>query len=172
MRSCSSRTSPACPTPSTPVHVGGSIAFLIYLVAGVAEANRAPFDLPEAESDGGGYTEYSGLKWAMFFMAEYINMVNISALATVLFLGGLVAGGLAGTARGAGGGRSARPHLLSAEAGLVHLPLHLAARTLPRLRFDRLMNLGWKVLFPLALANLILTAFVVALWPAGAWPFS
>ena len=106
--------------------VGGSIAFLIYLVAGVRKPT-APL-IAQRRVSGGGYTEYSGLKWAMFFMAEYINMVNISALATVLPWA-LVAGGLAGTARGAGGGRSARPHLLSAEAGLVHLPLHLAART-------------------------------------------
>jgi NADH-quinone oxidoreductase subunit H len=148
----------------------GWIAFGVYLIAGVAESNRAPFDLPEAEGElgAGFHTEYSGFKWSMFFMAEYVNMINISALAIVLFLGGWW---------------PAVPALgptLSGILGPVFFLLKLVAfifffiwlrSTLPRLRFDRLMNLGWKVLFPIALGNLVVTAVVVALWPTGMWPF-
>ena len=153
-----------------PFIVGGSIAFLVYLVAGIAETNRAPFDLPEAEGElgAGFHTEYSGFKWSMFFMAEYVNMINVSALAIVLFLGGWwpatpALGPLAG--------------ILGPIFFLVKLALFIfffiwLRSTLPRLRFDRLMTLGWKFLFPLALANLVLTAVIVALWPNGMWPFA
>ncbi|HEX2185846.1 MAG TPA: NADH-quinone oxidoreductase subunit NuoH [Chloroflexota bacterium] len=153
------------------VPIVGWLAFGIYLVAGVAEANRAPFDLPEAEGElgAGFHTEYSGFKWSMFFMAEYVNKINISALAIVLFLGGWW---------------PAVPQLGGVAAGIlgpIVFLLKLAAfmffyiwlrSTLPRLRFDRLMNLGWKVLLPLALANLMLTALWVALWPTGWWPLA
>jgi NADH-quinone oxidoreductase subunit H len=152
--------------------VVGWIAFIVYLIAGVAETNRSPFDLPEAEGElgAGFHTEYSGFKWSMFFMAEYVNMVNVSALAIVLFLGGWwpfdpqlpVLGAFAG--------------ILGPLAFIVKLALFMfffiwLRSTLPRLRFDRLMALGWKVLLPVALANLVLTAIVVALWPLGMWPF-
>ncbi len=148
----------------------GFIAFFIYLIAGIAEANRAPFDLPEAEGElgAGFHTEYSGFKWSMFFMAEYVNMVNISALAIVLFLGGWwpavdalgpVVAGILG------------PIFFVIKLALFMFFFIWLRSTLPRLRFDRLMNLGWKVLFPLALANLVVTAVVVALWPVGWWPF-
>jgi NADH-quinone oxidoreductase subunit H len=151
----------------------GWIAFIVYLIAGVAETNRSPFDLPEAEGElgAGFHTEYSGFKWSMFFMAEYVNMVNVSALAIVLFLGGWwpfdpqlpVLGAFAG--------------ILGPLAFIVKLALFMfffiwLRSTLPRLRFDRLMALGWKVLLPVALANLVLTAIVVALWPLGMWPFA
>jgi NADH-quinone oxidoreductase subunit H len=147
----------------------GFIAFVIYVVAGLAEANRAPFDLPEAEGElgAGFHTEYSGFKWSMFFMAEYVNMVNIAALTIVLFLGGWwpAVDGLG--------------PVLAGILGPIFFLLKLAAfmffyiwvrSTLPRLRFDRLMSLGWKVLFPLALANLVVTTLLVALWPIGWWP--
>jgi NADH-quinone oxidoreductase subunit H len=148
----------------------GLIAFGIYVVAGVAEANRAPFDLAEAEGElgAGFHTEYSGFKWSMFFMAEYVNMVNISALATVLFLGGWWPIPTDG------------PGYVQALGPLVFL-LKLAMciffyiwlrATWPRLRFDRLMSFGWKVLLPISLVNLLLTAVVVALWPLGVWPFA
>jgi NADH-quinone oxidoreductase subunit H len=147
----------------------GLIAFVIFVIAGVAEANRAPFDLPEAEQElgAGFHTEYSGFKWSMFFMAEYVAMINISALAIVLFLGGWWP---AVTALGP----------ISAILGPIIFILKLALfmfffiwlrSTLPRLRYDRLMSLGWKVLFPIALANLVATAIAVALWPEGVWPF-
>ncbi|MBI3971180.1 MAG: NADH-quinone oxidoreductase subunit NuoH [Chloroflexi bacterium] len=148
----------------------GLVAFAVYLIAGVAETNRAPFDLPEAEGElgAGFHTEYSGFKWSMFFMAEYVNMVNVSAIAIVLFLGGWW---------------PAVPYLGETVAGIVgpiFFLLKLALfmfffiwlrSTLPRLRFDRLMGLGWKVLFPVALVNLMVTAVIVALWPTGVWPF-
>ena len=151
----------------------GWVAFIVYLIAGVAETNRAPFDLPEAEGElgAGFHTEYSGFKWSMFFMAEYVNMVNVSALAIVLFLGGWWPFDPQIPVLGLGAG------ILGPLAFIVKLALFMfffiwLRTTLPRLRFDRLMALGWKVLLPVALANLVLTAVVVALWPAGWWPFA
>jgi NADH-quinone oxidoreductase subunit H len=149
----------------------GLIAFAIYLVAGVAEANRAPFDLPEAEGElgAGFHTEYSGFKWSMFFMAEYVNMVNISALAIVLFLGGWwpAVDGLGPVVAGILG-----PIFFLIKLALFMFFFIWLRSTLPRLRFDRLMNLGWKVLFPVALVNLVVTALWVGLWPTGWWPFA
>ena len=149
----------------------GWIAFAIYIIAGIAETNRTPFDLPEAEGElgAGFHTEYSGFKWSMFFMAEYVNMVNVSALAIVLFLGGWwpMLGAWTGNA------------WLDGIIGPIFFILKLAffmfcfiwlRTTFPRLRYDRLMNLGWKFLFPVALLNLTLAAVWVALWPRGWWP--
>jgi NADH-quinone oxidoreductase subunit H len=129
------------------------LGFLIFLVAAVAETNRAPFDLPEAESElvAGYHTEYGGLKFAMFFLAEYINMIIISALGATLFLGGFSGPLLPGWL-----------WLAIKVAGLLFLFIWLRA-TLPRLRYDRLMKLGWKVLLPLATLNLVVTAIIVAL---------
>jgi len=129
------------------------IGFLIFLVAAVAETNRAPFDMPEAESElvAGYHTEYAGLKFAMFFLAEYINMIIISALGATLFLGGFSGPFLPGFL-----------WLAIKVAVLLFLFIWLRA-TLPRLRYDRLMQLGWKVLLPLATLNLVVTAVVVAL---------
>jgi NADH-quinone oxidoreductase subunit H len=147
----------------------GWVAFIVYLIAGLAESNRVPFDLPEAEGElGAGYhTEYSGFKWSMFFMAEYVNMINISALTIVLFLGGWwpAVPALGGAAGWLG------PLFFLAKLVLFIFFFIWLRSTLPRLRFDRLMNLGWKVLLPIALANLVVTAVVVALWPSGWWPF-
>jgi len=147
----------------------GLFAFAIYIVAGIAESNRAPFDLPEAEGElgAGFHTEYSGFKWSMFFMAEYVNMINVSALAIVLFLGGwwpAITGNP--TVDGILG-----PIFFILKLAFFMFFFIWLRSTLPRLRYDRLMNLGWKVLFPAALGNLILTSFIVALWPRGAWPF-
>ena len=129
------------------------LGFLIFLVAAVAETNRAPFDLPEAESElvAGYHTEYGGLKFAMFFLAEYINMIIISALGATLFLGGFSGPFLWGWV-----------WLAIKIAVLLFLFIWLRA-TLPRLRYDRLMQFGWKVLLPLATLNLVVTAIVVAL---------
>jgi NADH-quinone oxidoreductase subunit H len=129
------------------------LGFAIFLIAAVAETNRAPFDLPEAESElvAGYHTEYAGLKFAMFFLAEYINMIIISALGATLFLGGFAGPWLPGAV-----------WLAIKIAALLFLFIWLRA-TLPRLRYDRLMKLGWKVLLPLATLNLVVTAIVVAL---------
>ncbi len=148
----------------------GLIAFVIYVVAGVAESNRAPFDMAEAEGElgAGFHTEYSGFKWSMFFMAEYVNMINISALATVLFLGGWwpIPTDAPGIIQGLG------PIVFLIKIGAFMFMFIWLRATFPRLRFDRLMSLGWKVLLPIALVNLLLTSAVVALWPLGVWPFA
>jgi NADH-quinone oxidoreductase subunit H len=129
------------------------LGFAIFVVAAVAETNRAPFDMPEAESElvAGYHTEYGGLKFAMFFLAEYINMIIISALGATLFLGGFSGPFLPGFV-----------WLALKVAVMLFFFIWLRA-TLPRLRYDRLMKLGWKVLLPLATLNLVVTAIVVAL---------
>jgi NADH-quinone oxidoreductase subunit H len=144
------------------------VAFFIYLMAAYAETNRAPFDLPEAESElvAGYHTEYSSMKFAMFFMAEYANMITVSCVATLLFFGGA---------------SSPLGHLLPADFGgrvltavfpilwfivkvLFFLLLYIWVRgTLPRFRYDQLMSFGWKFLLPVAMANIIVTSLVIAL---------
>jgi NADH-quinone oxidoreductase subunit H len=128
-------------------------SFVIYFISAVGETNRAPFDLPEAESElvAGYHTEYGGLRFAQFFLAEYINMIIVSALGATLFLGGYAGPGLPGWL-----------WLGIKIAVLLFLFIWLRA-TLPRLRYDRLMKFGWKVLIPLATANLLITAIVVGL---------
>jgi NADH-quinone oxidoreductase subunit H len=130
------------------------IAFGIYLIAAIAETNRAPFDLVEAEQElvGGYHTEYTGLRFALFFMAEYINMVTVSALAATLFLGGW-RGPLVGG-----------PWWLLLKIAFILTLYVLLRATLPRLRYDQLMRLGWRVLLPLALFNIALTAIGVVLF--------
>ncbi|MDD5560186.1 NADH-quinone oxidoreductase subunit NuoH [Candidatus Methylomirabilis sp.] len=129
------------------------IGFLIFLVCAVAETNRAPFDLPEAETElvAGFHVEYSSMKFAMYFMAEYANMITVSAMATTLFLGGW---------RG--------PWLPPVVWFLIKLYLFIflfiwLRGTLPRFRYDQLMRFGWKVLLPIALVNIMVTAVFVAL---------
>jgi len=135
------------------------VAFAIYFVGGLAETNRAPFDLPEAEQElvGGFHTEYSGIRFALFFLAEYANMIVVSCVATTVFLGGWL-----------------RPFpgvewlafldivptwawFIVKTFGVLYVFLWIRA-TLPRYRYDQLMRLGWKVFIPLALANVIVTA--------------
>jgi NADH-quinone oxidoreductase subunit H len=127
------------------------LGFIIYMTAGIAETNRAPFDFPEAEQElvAGYHTEYSSMSFAMFFLAEYINMVTVSAVATDLFLGGW------------------HGPFLSESIGWLWFLLKVAAIlffyvwmrwTLPRYRYDQLMKFGWKVLLPLAVINLLITA--------------
>jgi NADH-quinone oxidoreductase subunit H len=137
------------------------VAFVIFFIGGLAETNRAPFDLPEAEQEltGGFHTEYSGMRFALFFLAEYANMIVVSSVATTLFFGGWL-----------------RPfpnvawlHFLDlipswtwfGIKSFVFLYIFIWIRaTLPRYRYDQLMRLGWKVLIPLAIANLVLTGIV------------
>ena len=141
------------------------VAFFIYLVAGVAESNRNPFDLPEAESElvAGFHTEYSGMRFALFFLGEYANMIVISAVATTLFLGGWL---------------PPFQHWLPA-LGVIPGPIWFFIKmflflfayiwfrgTFPRYRFDQLMDLGWKWMIPLALANIFVTGLVL-LWTRG-----
>jgi NADH-quinone oxidoreductase subunit H len=137
------------------------VAFVIFFIGGLAETNRAPFDLPEAEQEltGGFHTEYSGMRFALFFLAEYTNMIVVSSVATTLFLGGWL-----------------RP-FPNVEAlsfldvipawtwflikSFVFLYIFIWVRaTLPRYRYDQLMRIGWKVLIPLAIVNLVVTGIV------------
>lgn len=146
--------------------VAQPLGFVLYLIAGVAEVNRAPFDLPEAEQEltAGYLTEYSGLRWSLYQMAEYINMITVSSVVTTLYLGGWTFFGLEHI-----------PFL-----GLVFFLLKVAVflflfiwlrATLPRIRYDRLMRLGWQTLLPLATLNAVVTAICVALLPepVGVW---
>jgi NADH-quinone oxidoreductase subunit H len=138
--------------------------FVIFVVAGYAETNRLPFDLPEAESElvAGYHTEYSSMKFSMFLMAEYVAMITMSSLAVTLFLGGYNPPHPTGSLEG-------WPLWLyeilwfAAKVGFFMFLFVWVRWTLPRFRYDQLMNLGWKRLFPLALANLFFTGLLVAL---------
>jgi NADH-quinone oxidoreductase subunit H len=137
-----------------PLIVFTPVGFLIYIISAVAETNRPPFDLPEAEQElvGGYLTEYSGLKFTMFYLAEYVNIITVSALASVLFLGAWW-----------GPWSSPIPPIVWFLLKVIlFLFVYIWLRaTLPRLRYDMLMRLGWKFLLPLAMANVILTAVAV-----------
>jgi NADH-quinone oxidoreductase subunit H len=132
------------------------LGFLIYIITAVAETNRAPFDLVEAETElvAGFHTEYSGLRFGLFFIAEYVNMLTVSCIATLLFFGGWNA--LFGLTMIPG-----VVWFVIKVAGFLFFYMWLRA-TLPRFRYDRLMAFGWKVLLPLATLNLIVTAIIVA----------
>ncbi|MFT4189741.1 MAG: NADH-quinone oxidoreductase subunit NuoH [Aeromicrobium sp.] len=129
-------------------------SFVVYVISMVGETNRAPFDLPEAEGElvGGFHTEYSSLKFALFFLAEYINMVTVSALATTLFLGGWRAPfGLAQVWEGANEGYWPVLWFLGKTLAFMFVFIWLRG-TLPRLRYDQFMAFGWKILIPVSLA--------------------
>ncbi len=134
-------------------------SFMIYTTAMVGETNRAPFDLPEAEGElvGGFHTEYSSLKFAMFFLAEYINMVTVSALATTLFLGGWRAPWPLSIWAGANEGWWPLLWFLMKVCAFIFVFIWLRG-TLPRLRYDQFMRFGWKVLIPVALAWIIVVS--------------
>ncbi|MFN8128541.1 MAG: NADH-quinone oxidoreductase subunit NuoH [Candidatus Nanopelagicales bacterium] len=134
-------------------------SFMIYTTAMVGETNRAPFDLPEAEGElvGGFHTEYSSLKFAMFFLAEYINMVTVSALATTLFLGGWRAPWPISIWEGANSGWWPMLWFLMKVFVFIFVFIWLRG-TLPRLRYDQFMRFGWKVLIPVSLAWIIVVA--------------
>lgn len=135
------------------------IAFVILFIGGLAETNRAPFDLPEAEQEltGGFHTEYSGMRFALFFLAEYANMIVVSAVATTLFLGGWLRPFPNVAWLGALGYLPGWIWFLLKTFVFIYVFLWIRA-TLPRYRYDQLMRLGWKVLIPLGIANLIVTA--------------
>ncbi len=127
------------------------IGFVVYIIAAVAETNRAPFDLPEAEQEliGGFLTEYSGLKFVMYYLAEYVNMITVAALAALLFFGGWYLWFVP-------------PILAFLLKVVLFLFLYIWLRgTFPRLRYDMLMRLGWKVLLPLAIVNVVVTGVIV-----------
>ena len=137
------------------------IGFFIYLMAAFAETNRIPFDLPEAETElvAGYHTEYSSMKFAMFFMAEYVNMITVGCLATLLFFGGWH-----GPLFGPPLLQSLLPVFWFSLKIFCFMFLYIWIRgTLPRFRYDQLMAFGWKVLLPLAIANIIVTSLIVAL---------
>jgi len=134
------------------------VAFLIYFIASTAEINRTPFDLVEADQEltAGYLTEYSGMKFAVFFMAEYIKMIAVAMIGVTLFLGGF-RGPFVDVLPWLG------PIYLVIKTALWLFVMIWMRATLPRLRYDRLMALEWKVLFPVALANVMITALVVTL---------
>ena len=134
------------------------IGFLIFFIASVAEVNRAPFDMPEAEQEltAGYHVEYSGMKFALFFMAEYVKMIAISAIGATLFLGGY-RGPFVDQVPILG------PFYLFFKIMVLLFVLIWIRATLPRIRYDRLMAFGWKVLLPVALANVFLTAVILVL---------
>jgi NADH-quinone oxidoreductase subunit H len=128
----------------------------VFVISGIAETNRAPFDLPEAESElvAGYFVEYSGMRFALFFVAEYMAMIIIASVGIVCFLGGW-------------NGPFAIPYMPFAwffvKLWVLLFVYYWVRATLPRYRYDHLMNLGWKVLIPLALANIVITAFIKVL---------
>ena len=145
------------------------VSFIVYVIAMVGETNRAPFDLPEAEGElvGGFHTEYSSLKFALFFLAEYINMVVVSSLATTLFLGGYLAPWPV-TAVWDGANSGWWPLLWYFLKVQLFLFVFIWLRgTLPRLRYDQFMKFGWKVLIPVSVVWLMLVATVRALKNEG-----
>lgn len=143
-------------------------SFIIYTIAMVGETNRAPFDLPEAEGEivGGFHTEYSSLKFALFFLAEYINMVTVSAMATTLFLGGWQAPYPFSQFEWANGGWMGLFWFLSKTFAFLFVFIWLRG-TLPRLRYDQFMAFGWKVLIPVALGWTMVVAAARALRNEG-----
>jgi NADH-quinone oxidoreductase subunit H len=130
------------------------VGFVCFFIAGIAETNRAPFDLPEAEQElvAGYHTEYGGMRWGLFQLAEYINMITFSGLAVTLFLGGWHGPFLPG------------PLWFLIKLGVVIFLFMWMRATLPRLRYDQLMKFGWKVLLPVATLNAVVTAALLVVF--------
>jgi NADH-quinone oxidoreductase subunit H len=143
-------------------------SFVIYMIAMVGETNRAPFDLPEAEGElvGGFHTEYSSLKFALFFLAEYINMATVSALATTMFLGGWRAPWPLSLWDGANHGYWPVLWFFAKVLGFIFVFIWLRG-SLPRLRYDQFMHFGWKRLIPISLVWTVLVAGIRAIDNTG-----
>jgi NADH-quinone oxidoreductase subunit H len=133
------------------------LGFVLYFTAAVAETNRAPFDLPEAEQElvAGYHTEYSGFRFAMYFIAEYVNLITVSAIASTLFFGGWIGPVFSG------------PWWLLIKMVIFAFIFVWLRAALPRLRYDQLMRLSWGGLLPLALANVLITAILVVAVSGG-----
>jgi NADH-quinone oxidoreductase subunit H len=140
-----------------PLLVYQPVGFILFVIGSMAEINRIPFDLPEAEPElvAGYHTEYSGMRFAMYFLGEYANLITVTAMTTLLFLGGWVVPwpAPAWTA----------PIWFAVKMGILIFFMMWTRGTLPRFRFDQLMRFGWKVMLPLALLNIFATALFLAL---------
>lgn len=140
---------------SVPYIVLQPLGFVVYFIAGIAEVNRSPFDMVEAEQEiiAGPFTEYTGLRWGLFFLGEYANMFAVSAMATVMFLGGWQ-------------GPAFLPGWIwfFLKTGIIIFLMMWIRWTFPRLRVDHLMNLAWKVLLPLSLVNIVLTGLGIYIY--------
>ena len=138
------------------------LGFFVYFTSAIAETNRVPFDLPEGETElvGGFHTEYSSMKFAMFFMSEYANMITVSCLATLLFFGGWHGPEFAWFPTIV---RIFLPVFWFSLKVFCFMFFYIWMRgTLPRFRYDQLMSLGWKFLLPLGLLNILVTSFLIA----------
>ncbi|GAB4169722.1 MAG: NADH-quinone oxidoreductase subunit NuoH [Geothermobacteraceae bacterium] len=142
---------------SVPFALLNPVAFIVFLISILAESKRTPFDLPEAENEivAGFHTEYSGMRFGLFFVGEYINVIILSSMMTVLFLGGWHGPLLPGIV------------WFFLKVALVAFVFIWTRGTLPRLRYDQLMHFGWKVLVPVALANVVVTGGVLLLLKTG-----
>jgi NADH-quinone oxidoreductase subunit H len=143
------------------------IGFLIFLVSGFAETNRLPFDLPESEQElvGGFHTEYSAMKFGMFFLGEYLHVITVSYLTVLIFFGGWHLPFLLDQSQTGLVPAILKTLVLMGKVGIMILFIMWIRWTLPRFRYDQLMDLAWKSLLPLAIVNLVLTAAIVQLWP-------
>jgi NADH-quinone oxidoreductase subunit H len=144
------------------------VGFITFVVAAFAETNRTPFDLPEAEPSlsGGYHTEYSSFKFALFFLAEYANMITASAVITTLYLGGWQVPYLEFLdSSGLGKYSGCRYLSFVIKVAILLFIFQWVRWTVPRFRYDQLMDLGWKVMLPIALLNVIITGIVMLLLP-------
>jgi NADH-quinone oxidoreductase subunit H len=141
-------------------------AFVVYVISSVAETNRVPFDLPEAESElvAGFFTEYSGMRFAFYFLAEYANMILVSCIAAILFLGGWNAP-YPGTILPANIGWIENIAWFTVKVYFFLFLFFWLRATLPRLRYDQLMRFGWKVMLPIALGNIVVTSLAAYFFP-------
>ncbi|HZU13150.1 MAG TPA: NADH-quinone oxidoreductase subunit NuoH [Chloroflexota bacterium] len=143
------------------------VGFFLFMIGGVAETNRAPFDLVEAEQEliGGYFTEYGGMRWGLYMLAEYINMLTVSALVATLFLGGWIGigTGILWTVTAAPWAQLLGVFWFFVKVAFFIFVYFWFRATLPRIRYDQLMGFGWKVLLPLSVLNMLVTALYVSL---------